>query len=119
MRLQQAYQKYREAADFTWVYISEAHAIDDPRPSRSVQIREHSTFEERSRVAEACAEALGLEIPLLIDDMENSVARAYAAHPDRLFILAPDGKVAYAGGRGPRGFDVDEMVTALTELVAE
>lgn len=117
MSLQNAFEKYGDKADFIWVYISEAHAIDDRRPSKRVKIMEHTTIEERTAVAKNASEELELKIPLLIDDMENSIAEAYSAHPDRLFILDADGKIAYAGGRGPWGFDVAEMMAALGELV--
>ncbi len=117
MSLQNAFEKYGDKADFTWVYISEAHAIDDPRPSKAVKIMEHKTLEERTNVAKSAAEALGLKIPILVDDMDNTIEKAYSGWPDRLFIVDADGKVAYSGGRGPWGFDVDEMVAALEELV--
>lgn len=58
-------------------------------------------------------------MPLLIDDMENSVDEAFHGSPDRLFILSPDGTIAYRGERGPRGFDVDEMTTSLKKLLAK
>jgi hypothetical protein len=58
-----------------------------------------------------------LKIPLVVDDMDNTVATAYQAWPDRLFILAADGTVAYAGWRGPRGFDVAGMEAALKALL--
>ena len=32
-------------------------------------------------------------------------------------ILSPDGTIAYRGGRGPRGFNVAEMETSLTNLL--
>ena len=50
--------------------------------------------------------------------MEDSVATAFSGHPDRLFILSPDGTIAYRGEKGPRGFDVTEMKTALEKLLA-
>ncbi len=50
--------------------------------------------------------------------MNDSVAKAFHGHPDRLFILAPQGTIAYRGGKGPRGFDVAEMKTALEKLLA-
>ena len=46
-----------------------------------------------------------LSIPVLLDDMKNTAGLAYKAWPDRLYIVAPDGTLAYAGGRGPRGFN--------------
>lgn len=62
---------------------------------------------------------IDLTIPLLIDDMKNTVGDAFSGHPDRLFVLSPDGKIAYAGRRGPRGFDVAEMEEALKKLLDE
>lgn len=50
--------------------------------------------------------------------MRNSVANAFQGFPDRLFILSPDGTIAYRGARGPRGFDVAEMKTALEKLLS-
>ncbi len=58
-----------------------------------------------------------LTMPQLVDDMKDTVAQAYNAMPDRLFILGADGKIAYRGARGPRGFKVTEMEQALQKLL--
>jgi hypothetical protein len=68
-------------------------------------------------VAKGCGEALDLGMPILVDDMQDSVSKAYHAHPDRLFIVGADNKVKYRGDRGPRGFKVDEMEAALKKLL--
>ena len=34
---------------------------------------------------------------------------AYAAWPDRLYVVGVDGKIAYQGGPGPGGFRVNEV----------
>lgn len=68
-------------------------------------------------MATTCGKALKLDIPVLVDDMNDTAAKAYAAMPDRLFIIGADGKIAYAGERGPRGFKVDEMEKALMPLL--
>ena len=47
--------------------------------------------------------------PTLIDDAANEVNRAYAAWPDRLYVIGTDGRVAYQGGPGPAGFRPDEV----------
>ncbi len=117
VRLQQVYETYRDRADFHWVYIREAHAIDGPRPSRTVQIKQPTTDEEREAVATNCAEAIDLRIPLLIDDIEDTVMKAYDAWPDRLFIINSDGRISYRGGRGPGGFNVAEMERALQGIL--
>ena len=45
--------------------------------------------------------------------MDNKVNRAYAAAPDRLYLVGKDGRVAYRGGRGPFGFKPDELEAAI------
>jgi hypothetical protein len=69
-------------------------------------------------VAGKCAAALGLQIPVYVDDMKNSVATAYDAMPDRLFFIGVDGKIAYRGARGPRGFKPEELAKKLAEQLA-
>jgi type I thyroxine 5'-deiodinase len=115
--LQAAYEKFKDRADFWWIYIREAHAADSKWPAQHVTINQPKTDEERHEVAASCSTALDLKIPLLVDDMADTVNKAYSAWPDRLFILGADGRVAYAGGTGPRWFRVAEMVAELEKLV--
>jgi cytochrome oxidase Cu insertion factor (SCO1/SenC/PrrC family) len=52
-------------------------------------------------------------IPALIDDLDDAVSTAYAAWPDRLYLIDRDGRIAYHGGRGPFGFDPEELEQAI------
>lgn len=115
-RLQELYETHGKEADFWWIYTQEAHATDSERPNRRVEIATHKTLEDRKAAAKGCAAASVLKAPVLLDDMKNSVATAYSAMPERFFILNSDGKVAYAGGRGPRGVDVDALEKSLKVL---
>ncbi len=54
----------------------------------------------------------------MVDGIDNAASQAYGAWPDRLYIVGTDGTVAFAGAPGPKGFDPDQVRTALTELVA-
>ena len=54
-----------------------------------------------------------LEVPALLDDMDDTASKAYASLPDRLYLIGKDGKIAYAGARGPRGFNVDVLQEAM------
>ena len=74
-------------------------------------------MEEREKAASSCLADLKITIPTLVDDMKDSVGNAYSAHPDRLFIINAEGKVAYSGGRGPWGFKPDEMKAALEKML--
>lgn len=117
MRLQKVYDAFHNRADFYWIYVREAHASDGPRPARHVEIAQPKTFADRQNVAGACSTQLKLTIPMVVDDMDDTVARAYNALPDRLFLIGADGKIAYRGDRGPRGFKVDELKEALESIL--
>lgn len=102
------------------VYIREAHPADSPRArAGGSKVNDPESAEERRMVARACEEELGLGIPFAVDDMADGAATAWAAWPDRLFIVGADGKVAYRGGPGPQGFRVDEMTARLEALLAD
>lgn len=78
------------------------------------------TLDERSAVATTCVQALELSaIPTVVDGMDNAVATAYAAAPDRLYLVAKDGTIAYRGGRGPWGFLPDELEAAIKAALDE
>ena len=56
---------------------------------------------------------------MLLDGMDNAANSAYAGWPDRLYVVAKDGTIGYAGARGPRGFRPQEMERALAKLLEE
>jgi hypothetical protein len=39
-----------------------------------------------------------------VDTIDDAVNKAYAAWPDRLYVVDIGGKIAVAGGQGPAGF---------------
>ena len=116
--MQEIYKTYGAKVDFAWIYIREAHPNDGNRPNKAVDIRQPQSFEEREKVAGQCAAALSLSIPRYLDDMKNTVATAYHAMPDRLFAIGVDGKIAFRGARGPRGFKPDELEAYLKKATA-
>lgn len=99
------------------VYIREAHAIDSRAPmgGNGMPIVEDPVSQgERNAVAKVCMAKLSLEpMPALVDTMDDAANRAYAAWPDRLYLIGTDGTVAYRGGPGPFGFKPDELERAI------
>lgn len=77
------------------------------------------TLDARRSVAATCREALGLAIPFLVDGMDDAANIAYAAWPERLYVVGKDGKIAYAGGMGPFHFKPDEMAVFLEQHLAD
>ena len=69
--------------------------------------------DERRALAQQCGAHLEIKMPLVVDEIDDRVGRAYSGMPDRLYVLDRDGKVAYKSGRGPFGFKPGEMEHAL------
>jgi len=101
------YAAYHDRVEFFVVYINEAHPSDGrvvPANTRAgISVKEPTTTPERQQLADRACKELKLTWPCLVDDMKNSVNQAYAAWPTRLYIVDPDGRIAVAGGPGPRG----------------
>ncbi len=113
-------QRYGDRVSFFVVYIQEAHTTDGwqvPENEREGVVYEQPvTAGEREAVAEACALRLEISIPTLIDEMTNEVDRAYAALPDRMYLIDAEGRVAYRSEPGPWGFKPEELEAAITAL---
>jgi hypothetical protein len=92
----------------------------------AVLVVDPTNIGERTEVAHTCVLKLGLEIPALVDAMDNQVDRAYQAWPDRLYLIDAKGKVAFKTPPGPFGFRVidaekaieRELGATITEIAA-
>ncbi len=73
------------------------------------------TEQDRAEVAEACAIGLELKMPMLLDRLSNEVDTAYAALPERLYVIDREGTIRYRSGMGPWGFDVDAFEKAIQQ----
>lgn len=110
------------------VYIREAHPVgvttdgrrQAPRNERDgVIVNDPKTIQERQIVAAECAKSLKIGFPVLLDNLDDAVERAYAGWPDRLYVIDIDGKVAGKGAPGPSGFkpSVDALPVVLERLL--
>lgn len=117
------YQRYRDRVEFFAVYIREAHPTDGWRSRGNdragIEIAQPKNFEQRVKAASKCCGALEMQIPLLVDGIDNRVGDAYSGFPDRLYIIDRDGTVAFKSGRGPFGFIPREMEQSLNLLLLE
>ena len=134
MRLSDIYKKFSDRVQFLVIYIREAHPTDGwwfgespfisamvrkSSPNVSMSILDPRTFEERRAVAKTCRMNVNYGIPTYVDDMEDTVSRAYAAKPTRLYLVGVDGRVSYAAGLGPFGFKPDEFKRAIEKYLVE
>ena len=114
------YAKYNKDVEILMVYIREAHAIDGASPSTAVLMEEPVNDLERLQNAKVCVTKMELAmIPAVIDRIDNRVDASYSAKPDRLYLVGKDGKIAFAGGRGPFGFRVPELTDAIERELAK
>ncbi len=81
--------------------------------------RAHRSMEERVEVGQGCMSKLALEMPALVDEMDDAVATAYGAVPERLYLIGLDGTVAYKGGMGPMFFRPREWRAAIEAYLAK
>lgn len=121
MRLNQLYATYKDRVQFYIVYIREAH------PARGWQVPnnliddilydEPTTDAERAEVASACQIGLDLHMPMLVDGIDNDIDEKYVGLPMRLFLVDQLGTIAYAGEKGPWGWDDEAFEERLKAVI--
>ena len=114
------------------IYIREAHPVDGwwlgkglpglmmkyYAPKAAMDVYDPETIAERRAVAGQCETALQYGIRTYVDDMDDTVNKAYAALPTRLYLVGMDGRVVYAGGLGPYGFKPAELGAAIEHYLS-
>jgi alkylhydroperoxidase family enzyme len=115
--------RYKDDVVFVAVYVREAHPTDGWRMSSNdeagVTFPQPRDYGERAGLADRCYAKLKMNMPLLVDEMDDRVGHAYSGMPARLYVIDTEGKVAYKGGRGPFGFKPDEMEQTLAMLLLD
>jgi Iodothyronine deiodinase len=103
------------------VYIAEAHTTDgwqlQSNLDDDVLIANHTTLDDRFAAAREGAARLGLTMPVLVDGMDDAASEAFAAWPERIFVVDADARIAFAGGPGPFEFDPDAAAAVLEMLL--
>jgi hypothetical protein len=101
----QIYNDYKDHADFLTVYVREAHPTDEWQMKSNVKddvcYAQPKTLEQRVAIAKDFTARYKFPLPFAIDDMSNAADTAYAAWPERLYIIDETGHIVYRGGMGP------------------
>ena len=84
-----------------------------------IKIEQPKTQGQRNEIATTCGTSLGLTMPVLVDEMDDRVNRAYSGFPDRLYLIDTEGKVAYKGGRGPFGYKPRELEQTIVMMLLD
>ena len=117
--LHELWETYREQVNFLVVYIREAHPeegwVITSNREEDIVVNDPTTSAERLEVAASCAINLQINMPVIVDDIDDGIASAYGALPDRLYLVATDGSIAHQGEPGPWGFDPAALRQAIAE----
>lgn len=87
------------------MYVREAHPTDEWQMKSNVKddvcYAQPKTLEQRVAIANDFIKRFKFPLPFGIDDMNNAANDAYAAWPERIYIINESGRIAYRGGMGP------------------
>ncbi len=87
------------------MYVREAHPTDEWQMKSNVKdevcYAQPKTLEQRVAIAKDFTSRFKFPLLFGIDDMSNAADSAYAAWPERLYIVDETGHIAYRGGIGP------------------
>ncbi len=112
--------RWHQRVEFLVVYIREAHPEDGwvvtSNRDDGIRISDPTTIEARTEVATACALRLQIQIPVVVDEIDDKIANAYGALPDRLYLIQRGGSVAFQGEAGPWGFNPEALETAIVAI---
>jgi alkylhydroperoxidase family enzyme len=116
-------RRYGDRFEFLAVYVREAHPTDGWRMASNdragITFKQPTSQDERTDLAKKCCSTLEITWPVLVDDLNDTVGKAYSGMPDRLFLVDQSGKVVYKSGRGPFGFKPGELEQAMVMLLLD
>lgn len=109
--------RFGAAADFVFVYISEAHASDEwPISQLDEEIPRHRSLGDRRAAAEGLLRALPLHraFEVALDTMEDAFDAAFRSWPFRFWVVQA-GRLALKPQPRNATYDVGELERWLTQ----
>jgi len=117
-KMEKIYRTYKYIARFFIVYIEEDRPSNCTRPAEYAgHIIDARNYGERCMTAGLFISEGNITIPVIIDNMNNSVKDDYNGWPFRVMVVGKDGIVAFASHKGQDGFKdgLEETVKWLEE----
>lgn len=115
--LAKLHERYKDRAKFFLVYVREAHPSDGWSMASNqrvgIDVAQPHKDGDRVEVASTCRQHLDLDIPFLVDSVDDRVGATYSGMPNRLYLIDSTGTIAFKNGRGPFGFHPRELEQAL------
>lgn len=119
--IEQLYERYRDRAHFLLVYTREEHPEETGKKyadwMRVPAQKDACSLEERAQAARQLRRLCNLQLPILVDNMQDTVSTAYQGRPSRLFVLDRGGCFAFVGALGPAGFHPEQAAPELDKLL--
>ncbi len=90
------YDQYSKVADIYILYILEAHFVEKDETGKIIggwpigsqyNFPQHKSMEDRRKMVALLRNEFQLDIPCLMDTMENSFQNIYRPWPDRAFVF--------------------------------
>ncbi len=104
-RFNQIYEELQKQLQFLIVYTREAHPEDgwqvEINHDQDVVYNQPTTINERAHIARTCLTRHGISTPVLLDDMDDNINKAYSGWPERLYLIDKDGIVRHRSVPGP------------------
>lgn len=110
------YKKLKDIVDFVFVYILEAHAEDEWRLGSTVCIKQHKILEDRMEAARRFRDENAINIPILVDTMDNVFNKEFAAWPTRFYVVF-NGEMVYLEKDSEDG-NIEYWPTRLPEVLS-
>jgi len=115
-------ENFSEMADFVTIYIAEAHPAERGHfrvggEGGNYDIDTHANIVDRLNAATTLKEEAGEALKgckILVDPMDDRANIAYAALPERLYVVR-DGQIVYQGGLGPFDYKISEVEAFLAK----
>lgn len=121
--IEKLYERYKDRANFYLIYVREAHPSDgwwmQSNQRVGIDLTQPKDNHQRRTIAQTCQKHLELNIPFLVDTIDDRVGSVYSGMPNRLYIIDQQNKIAFRNARGPFGFHARQLEQALVLLLNE
>lgn len=87
--LKEVFREFGDRAQWFYLYVREAHPGE--------RLPSHGSYEQKREQAEFLHRADQVPWPVLVDDIEGTVAHAYTELPNAQFLIDADGRIAFRG----------------------
>jgi len=78
--------------------------------------KQPKTDDERRKAAKILVDRLKYRMPVALDPLDGRAEKAFAAWPERIYIIGRDGRVLFKGDMGPFGFLPDKAEARLARV---